>query len=96
MNATTGRLGCCPCTASGDAAAPPTSVDELPAPHSITTSARPRSANGTVMPSALAVFILMVSSTLAVCCYASWTWTWSWQVGKSPPQLQKAAWNNHF
>src|SRR5260221_653721 len=33
--------------------------DELPPPHSITSSARARSAGGTVMPSALAVFRLI-------------------------------------
>src|SRR6516162_1204422 len=37
--------------------------DELAARHSITSSARPSSGSGTVRPSALAVFILMTSST---------------------------------
>src|SRR5262249_61457201 len=46
--------------------------DEL-AFHSITSSARPTSGSGTLRPSALAVFRLMINSTLVVC------WT-----GRSP------------
>ena len=46
---------------------------ERAAPHSITSSARPSSESGTVIPSALAVFMLMIRSILVVC------WT-----GKSP------------
>src|SRR6516165_5821863 len=42
--------------------------DELaPLNHSITSSARPDSGSGTVMPSALAVLRLMISSTLVTC-----------------------------
>src|SRR5262249_4341963 len=37
--------------------------DEVATDHSITSSARPSSGSGTVRPSALAVFILMTSST---------------------------------
>jgi hypothetical protein len=36
-------------------------------PYSITSSARPRSGSGTVMPSALAVLRLMINSTFVVC-----------------------------
>src|SRR5262249_38999935 len=36
--------------------------------HSSTSSARPRSVSGNVSPSALAVFMLMISSTLVTCC----------------------------
>src|SRR5262249_34602844 len=42
--------------------------DELAPPHSITSSARASSVGGTVRPSALAVFMLMISSTLVDCC----------------------------
>src|SRR5215472_11344492 len=42
--------------------------DELAPPHSITSSARPDRGRGTVMPSALAVFKLMISSTFVACC----------------------------
>src|SRR6516165_3751916 len=43
--------------------------DELPpSDHSITLSARLSRAAGTVSPSALAAFMLMVRSTLADCC----------------------------
>jgi hypothetical protein len=38
-----------------------------PLNHSITSSARPRSVNGTVMPSALAVLRLMINSILVAC-----------------------------
>src|SRR2546429_3574521 len=42
--------------------------DELaPAAHSITSSARPESGSGTVMPSALAVLRLTISSTFVDC-----------------------------
>src|SRR6202040_543804 len=41
--------------------------DKLAPPHSITSSARPSSVSGNVMPSALAVFMLMYSSTLVAC-----------------------------
>jgi len=40
--------------------------DELAARHSITSSARPTSGSGTLRPSALAVFRLMINSTLVV------------------------------
>src|SRR5207249_5836594 len=36
--------------------------------YSITSSARPSSVSGKVSPSALAVFMLMISSTLVACC----------------------------
>src|SRR5262245_7388916 len=42
--------------------------DELAPSHSITSSARPSSARGKVRPSALAVFMLIISSTLVACC----------------------------
>src|SRR5215470_8627325 len=42
--------------------------DELPPPHSITSSARPDKGRGTVTPSALAVLRLMISSTFVACC----------------------------
>ena len=42
--------------------------DELPPPHSITSSARASSAGGTVIPSALAVFRLITSSNLVGAC----------------------------
>src|SRR5262249_33779808 len=41
--------------------------DELAALHSITSSARPDKGRGTVMPSALAVLRLMISSTFVAC-----------------------------
>src|SRR5215813_6365324 len=41
--------------------------DERASFHSITSSARPDSGSGTVMPSALAVLRLMISSTLVTC-----------------------------
>ena len=41
--------------------------DELPPPHSITSSARPRSVTGKVMPSVFAVLRLMTSSTFVDC-----------------------------
>src|SRR5262249_38008559 len=41
--------------------------DELAAFHSITSSARPSSGSGTIRPSALAVFRLMISSTFVDC-----------------------------
>src|SRR5215470_11292526 len=41
--------------------------DELSPSHSITSSARPSSGSGIVRPSAFAVFILMMSSTLVAC-----------------------------
>src|SRR5262245_8521347 len=41
--------------------------DELAPSHSITSSARPSSGSGTVRPSALAVFILMVSWNFVTC-----------------------------
>src|SRR5262249_6045330 len=47
--------------------------DEVAPFHSITSSARPTSGSGTLRPSALAVFRLMINSTLVVC------WT-----GRSP------------
>src|SRR5262249_44406118 len=47
--------------------------DELAPLHSITSSARPTSGSGTLRPSALAVFRLMINSILVVC------WT-----GRSP------------
>ena len=42
--------------------------DELAPPHSITSSARPRSDSGKLRPSALAVLRLTISSTLVDCC----------------------------
>src|SRR6516225_6290905 len=42
--------------------------NELAPLHSITSSARPDSGNGTVMPSAFAVLRLMTSSTFVTCC----------------------------
>jgi hypothetical protein len=42
--------------------------DELAAPHSITSSARPSSVIGKVRPSALAVLRLITSSALVDCC----------------------------
>jgi hypothetical protein len=42
-------------------------ADSQSAAHSITSSARPRSEIGTVMPSAFAVVRLMISSTLVDC-----------------------------
>src|SRR5262249_49623641 len=42
--------------------------NELAAPHSISSSARPDSGSGTVMPSFLAVLRLMNSSTFVACC----------------------------
>src|SRR5262245_13549333 len=42
--------------------------DELAPLHSITSSARTRSAVGMVMPSNLAVLRLMLSSTFVACC----------------------------
>src|SRR5262249_33615640 len=42
--------------------------DELAALHSISSSARPDSGSGTVMPSVLAVLRLMNSSTFVACC----------------------------
>ena len=42
--------------------------DELAPPHSISSSARPESGSGTVMPSVLAVLRLMSSSTFVACC----------------------------
>ena len=41
--------------------------DELPAPHSMTSSARESSMGGTSMPSALAVLTLIASSNLVGC-----------------------------
>jgi hypothetical protein len=41
--------------------------DELPPPHSITSSARASSDGGTVRPSILAVWALMTSSNLLAC-----------------------------
>ena len=42
--------------------------DELAALHSITSSARPSSESGKVMPSAFAVLRLMISSIFVYCC----------------------------
>src|SRR5215468_3889123 len=42
--------------------------DERAPPHSISSSARPDSGSGTVMPSVLAVLRLMNSSTFVACC----------------------------
>src|SRR5262245_51994202 len=42
--------------------------DELAPFHSITSSARPISGSGMVRPRALAVFRLMINSTLVACC----------------------------
>src|SRR5262249_15599516 len=42
--------------------------DELPPPHSITSSARARSVGGTVSPSALAVLALISRLNLVGCC----------------------------
>src|SRR5262249_18003425 len=44
--------------------------DEIPPPHSITSSARASSVGGMVMPSDLAVLILTTSSTLLACSAA--------------------------
>jgi len=41
--------------------------ERAPVPHSITSSARPRSGSGTVRPSVLAVLRLMINSSLAAC-----------------------------
>src|SRR4029453_6119818 len=41
--------------------------DEIAPPHSITSSARPTSGSGMVRPRALAVFRLMINSTLVAC-----------------------------
>src|SRR5262249_46614393 len=43
------------------------SGNELPPPHSITSSARPRSGGETTIPSALAVFRLRIISILVAC-----------------------------
>src|SRR5438270_5560170 len=45
-----------------------TGSDQIAAFHSMTSSARARSACGTVRPSALAVFTLTIISTLTDCC----------------------------
>src|SRR5262249_693606 len=42
--------------------------DEVATPHSLTSSARPDSGSGTVMPSGFAVLRLMISSTFVACC----------------------------
>src|SRR6516164_287186 len=42
--------------------------DEIAAPHSITSSARPDNGSGTVRPSALAVLRLITSSIFVTCC----------------------------
>src|SRR5215831_15628730 len=55
--------------------------DELATFHSITSSARPIIGSGTVRPSALAVFMLMTSSTLVAC------WTGS-SAGFSPLRIR--------
>jgi hypothetical protein len=49
--------------------------------HSIRSSARPISESGTVMPSALSVFMLMISSSFVAC------WTAS-SAGFSPLRIQ--------
>src|SRR4029450_4293040 len=46
----------------------PEKPDERSPPHSISSSARPDSGSGTVMPSVLAVLRLMNSSTFVACC----------------------------
>jgi len=51
-----------------------------PCSYSITSSARPSSGSGTVRPSAPAVFMLMISSTLVAC------WTGS-SAGRSPLRI---------
>src|SRR5262249_36728558 len=56
-------------------------ADELAALHSITSSTRPIIGSGTVRPSALAVFMLMTSSTLVAC------WTGS-SAGFSPLRIR--------
>src|SRR5262249_17938111 len=55
--------------------------DELAPRHSITSSTRPIIGRGTVRPSALAVFMLMTSSTLVAC------WTGS-SAGFSPLRIR--------
>src|SRR5262249_1255060 len=55
--------------------------DEHAPSHSITSSARPTSGSGTLRPSALAVFMLMTSSTLVAC------WTVS-SAGFSPLRIR--------
>src|SRR5262245_32300531 len=55
--------------------------DERAALHSITSSTRPIIGSGTVRPSALAVFMLMTSSTLVAC------WTGS-SAGFSPLRIR--------
>jgi len=42
-------------------------ITEVGGRHSITSLARPRSGNGSVMPRALALFVLMISSTMVTC-----------------------------
>src|SRR5262249_4909606 len=54
---------------------------ELAAPHSTTSATRPISGSGTVRPSALAVFMLMTSSTLVAC------WTGS-SAGVAPLRMR--------
>src|SRR5262249_35265561 len=55
--------------------------DELAPLHSITSSARPSSDSGTVSPSALAVFRLMISSTLV-------DWTTGRSAGLAPARTR--------
>ena len=42
-------------------------ITEVGGRHSITSLARPRSGNGSVMPRALALFVLMISSPMVTC-----------------------------
>ena len=68
-NPITGIAGCCARAASGHAAAaPPSSVMNSRALHSITSSARASSVGGTSRPSALAVLRLITSSYLVGAC----------------------------
>ena len=67
-NPITGIVGCCARAAIGHAAAaPPSSVMNSRRLHSITSSARASSVDGTVRPSALAVIKLMMRSNLVGC-----------------------------
>jgi hypothetical protein len=48
----------------------PSAPNQIPPPHSMTSSARPRNSGVTVRPSILAVFILMTNSNFVGCCIA--------------------------
>ena len=66
---------------SGHSTNLPTRRNDLPLPHSITSSARPSSGRGKVRPSALAVFRLRTSSNLVGCTTGNSLGLAPWRIG---------------